>query len=259
MIQGRSRKIALAVLAIAACLPAGLTFAATFNTSTSTRLEFLTLIEVPLVGDAITQDTKPDGLMVNGVAAFTEKTLVIEGNGTASTSVTGDSGPLSFSPLSVGDALIQSTSATGAAPSDSFAQSEIIGEGSIQLTNGVANGSTFVIPLKFTSNYTINAVEDFGGDFASAETSFRVESNIRGVLFTITDHLNTEGSLDLITDNDLFVLAVVLAPGQTETISVFTNSSGFATSEIPEPTTATVLGLMGLALLSRRRSSFTGR
>lgn len=239
---------------------------ATFSAFAGAELKIVTIVEITEAGDVVTHDTVPTGLSILGGADFSAVSDSSEdlGNATADTSAAADFGPAPGTLLNVGDPLSalvvkQSVQATGTAlqPPDAFAEAMIVADGGISFTNTnpVASDSSFVIALRFISNFNVNATEANPlNDAASATVSYLVMTEGGTVELDISTTSDTESNGGLLVGPVSNVtVALALDPGETNGVQVIASASGMATSLVPEPTSAAALGVVGIALLGRRR------
>ncbi len=238
---------------------AGLTNAAlagaSFNTFASSTLEIITIVDIPDAGVPVTLGTVPADLSILGGAGFTPLTSTV-GNAGASTGGSSAT-PSAGTSLDVGDKVQQVANITGFAiqPPDSSASASVDSQGMISLSNS-STDHTYVVVFKLAYQYNVNASGDNAfNDSASADVSISLDTT-DGLNFNVFEEMFSETNGGALFDTDSFIFTLVVPSSATDELTVGVNTSGQATSLVPEPAAAMVWGMggfIGMGLLRRKR------
>jgi len=240
--------------------------AARFNVGVQANLTLSAIFQIDSNNFPVTPPTAiPADLVINGLADFSVQTLNPTGNATgdiSSSSVNGPGGAFDYditnpaNPVMGSINLINSLQGEALQPPDSSVSANVSTFGRVDLQNTGGTGSTYIIvfDLTYTGSLSVSESGNPFTDQAQGTTQLMVDTDEGGNEFTFLTEISTEdGGPITAFPNRSETFAIVLRPGDTDGVDLIFSSTGFAQSLVPEPVTATMIGLMGLGLLSRRR------
>ncbi len=230
----------------------------------------ITLVDLTITGAANSSGTltsKPNDLLISGDTRVIDADAIVSGNALADQFA--DAMVIGNNPnnLDLNDSLSQQTIATGEAAMGT-ATSFAFTQGLLSINN-----------LSFTNSYTVNFVADWSyfvetsitnpiSEFAFAISEIHLESLVLGSLLDITVSSDSDFGGGLFSDMRAFPYSVLLAPGESDVLTLTVDAFGTGDASnatpntpVPEPSTFALMliGLIGMALrLGGKRQSSNG-
>ncbi len=226
----------------------------------------ITLVDLTITGSANSAGplaSKPNDLLISGDARVVDADAIMTGNAFADQFA--DTMVIGNDPnnLDLNEGLSQQAIATGDA-TQGLASSFAFTEGILGINNTSSTESYRVDFLVDWSYLVETSITDPLTDSPSALSEIRLVSTILGSLLDVSVTASTLGG-DFFSDMEIFPFSVLLAPGESDVLTLTANAAGIATvgaapAPVPEPSTFAlmIIGLIGMALMRRRNGQADG-
>ena len=226
----------------------------------------ITLMDLTITGASNSSGplgSKPNDLLISGDARVVDADAIVNGNAFADQFA--DAMVIGNDPnhLDFNDGLSQQAIATGDATLG-LASSFAFTEGILEINN-TSSTESYRVGFETDWSYLVEtSITDPLTDFPSALSEIRLVSTMLGSLFDISVTASTLGG-EFFSDMSVFPFSVLLAPGESDVLTLTANAAGIATAgpapaPVPEPSTLAlmIIGLIGMALMRRRNTQADG-